>query len=181
MPDNEEVFDEKEEGVEEKSSTGGISTTVILVVVAVFALLLAVGGAFFMVSALSKAQKIEDGSAKKSTEEKVAENKSSNRSLGELYAFERAIIVNLAETNAERYLKLEIVLELDAGRTRKEVDARLPQVQDMLIGVTSTKTLEDVSTTSGRNMLRQEMVDKINSLLTTGRILNIYFTEFVVQ
>ena len=98
-----------------------------------------------------------------------------------LYDFEKPIIVNLAESNAERYLKVDIVLELDAEKTKEELQARLPQVQDLLITIAATKTMDDVSTVSGRNMLRQEMVDKINAVLTEGQVKSVYFTEFVIQ
>ena len=85
------------------------------------------------------------------------------------------------ETNAERYLKVDVVFELDGPKLTKEIDARLPQLQDLLINILSNKTLDDISTTSGRNMLRQEMIDKVNAILMEGRLKNIYFTEFVVQ
>jgi flagellar FliL protein len=98
-----------------------------------------------------------------------------------LYDFEKPIIVNLAESNAERYLKIDVVLELDAEKTKEELQGRLPQVQDLLITITATKTMDDVSTVSGRNMLRQEMVDKINAVLTEGQVKSVYFTEFVIQ
>jgi flagellar protein FliL len=176
----EEIVDDKNEASESKEGKGGINMTVVLIAVAVVALLLAIGGAFFMVKALSGSGQSAAGSAEKTGKQEAAVSEEQH-SVGVLYSFEKAVIVNLAETNAERYLKLEITLELENAKIRKEIETRLPQVQDLLISVTSTKTLEDVSTTSGRNMLRQEMIDKINSLLTAGRVLNIYFTEFVVQ
>jgi len=98
-----------------------------------------------------------------------------------MYEFEKPIIVNLAESNAERYLKVDITLELDSEKGKEDLQSRLPQVLDLLIAITSTKTMDDVSTVSGRNMLRQEMVDKINAILAAGQVKNVYFTEFVIQ
>lgn len=180
MADPEIVDDNEQEEVKKPS---GSNNTLILIIVAVLAVLMAIGGAFFMVNMLTKSQSVEESEDVKSTltEDKTSKKTGSKSELGELYSFERAVIVNLAETNAERYLKVDIVLELDSPKLTKEIESRLPQIQDLLINVTSTKTLEDVSTTSGRNMLRQEMIDKINSLLSTGQITNVYFTEFVVQ
>lgn len=178
MPDPEVVDGQNPEQVAKKGS----NMTLILIIVAVVALLLAIGGAFVMVSMLSKgssaAQSSQDDRDSKSADK---ENVDAKKPLGELFSFERAVIVNLAESNAERYLKVDVVLELGSPKLVKEVESRLPQIQDLLISITSTKTLEDVSTTSGRNMLRQEIVDKINSLLATGQVTNVYFTEFVVQ
>ena len=44
-----------------------------------------------------------------------------------------------------------------------------------------TKTYDDVSTTDGKIALRNQVMGKINTLMTKGRVNNIYFTEFVVQ
>lgn len=159
----------------------GPNTTLILIIVAVVVLVLAIGGALVMVSMLTKPQTTEQGDDSRESKGDKDDKQLVKKPLGELFSFERAVIVNLAETNAERYLKVDVVLELDSPKLVKEVESRLPQIQDLLISITSTKTLEDVSTTSGRNMLRQEIVDKINSLLATGQISNVYFTEFVVQ
>lgn len=109
------------------------------------------------------------------------EGKKSSAGGATMYSFDKPIIVNLAESNAERYLKVDVVLELDGEKAREEIESHLPQVQDLLISITSTKTMDDVSTLSGRNMLRQEMIDKMNALISEGQVKNVYFTEFVVQ
>lgn len=178
MPDPEVVDGQNPE----QGAKKGSNMTLILIIVAVVALLLSVGGAFFMISMLSKqGANTEETQGQNKSKSDSKEQADAKKPLGELFSFERAVIVNLAETNAERYLKVDVVLELDSAKLVKEVESRLPQIQDLLISITSTKTLEDVSTTSGRNMLRQEIVDKINSLLATGQVTNVYFTEFVVQ
>ena len=51
----------------------------------------------------------------------------------------------------------------------------------MIINILSSKTLDSVATTVGKNMLKQEIIDKINPQFESGRIVNIYFTEFVIQ
>lgn len=168
------------ENAEQTKKSKGLNTTMVLIIVGVVALLLAVGGALVMISMLAKPQGGTESSEQSESPQKKKDQEV-KKPLGELFSFERAIIVNLAETNAERYLKVDLVLELDSPKLLKEIESRLPQIQDLLISITSTKTLDDVSTTSGRNMLRQEMVDKINSLLATGQVSNVYFTEFVVQ
>lgn len=99
----------------------------------------------------------------------------------ELYSFEQAIIVNIAETNGQRYLKVNIQLELDKPETAEELEARKPQVLDLIISIMSAKTLDEVSNVVGRNRLKREIVDRINAELVTGKVVNIYFTEFVIQ
>lgn len=181
MPDDELLDDNNGSSAQDNGAKGssGLNTTVVFIVVAFIAVILAVAGAFFLVKTISQSQNPPQQEQEEVREKTKAV--SGSKELGALYSFEKAIIVNLAATNAERYLKMEIVLEMESEKMRKEMDMRLPQVQDLFIAISSTKTLEDISTTSGRNMLRQELIDKVNSLLHSGRIVNIYFTEFVVQ
>jgi flagellar FliL protein len=43
------------------------------------------------------------------------------------------------------------------------------------------KQYADISSTEGKIALRDEIIAKTNALLQTGKIVTIYFTEFVVQ
>jgi len=43
------------------------------------------------------------------------------------------------------------------------------------------KRFDDIRTTEGKAALRDEIIGKINPLLTKGKVTNIYYTEFVVQ
>lgn len=98
-----------------------------------------------------------------------------------LFVFEKPIVVNLAETNAERFLKVSIVLDMESQELRGEIDGKQPRLLDLLINILSSKTLDTISTPAGRNMLRQEMIDKMNAQFESGRLVNVYFTEFVIQ
>lgn len=98
-----------------------------------------------------------------------------------LFSFDQAVIVNLAESNGQRYLKINLQLEMNAESLRPELEARKPQIMDLIISILSSKTLEDVTSTVGRNRLKRELIDRINAELVTGKIVNIYFTEFVIQ
>jgi flagellar FliL protein len=45
----------------------------------------------------------------------------------------------------------------------------------------SSKTFQDISTFEGKLQLRAELLAMLNQHLSTGMIINIYFTEFIVQ
>jgi len=100
---------------------------------------------------------------------------------GKLYALENPIIVNLAESKGQRYLKVAVQFEVSNEPVMAELKNRHANILDLLIGILSSKTINDVENTVGRNRLRGEMIDKLNALLVSGRIINVYFTEFVVQ
>jgi flagellar FliL protein len=44
-----------------------------------------------------------------------------------------------------------------------------------------TKRFEDISTVQGKIALRDEVLETLNGFLAQGKIINIYFKEFVVQ
>jgi len=45
----------------------------------------------------------------------------------------------------------------------------------------SAKTSEDLRTPEGKEALKQELKERINSVLAKGQIARVYFTEFAVQ
>jgi flagellar protein FliL len=100
---------------------------------------------------------------------------------GKLFSFDEPIIVNLAGTKGQRYLKVSIKFEVTDDSVVEELNARKPLMLDLLISVLSSKTIEDVSNTVGRNRLRREIIDKSNAELVAGKVINVYFTEFVIQ
>lgn len=61
--------------------------------------------------------------------------------------------------------------------------AREPMMRDAIIRVLSSKRVEDVLTTEGKERLKEELVETINESigLEEGPVVNIYFTEFMVQ
>ena len=100
--------------------------------------------------------------------------------LGPIFPLD-TFIVNLADKGGKRYLRITIVLELDSEELESEIKKRLPQVRDSILTVLPTKRFEDISSAKGKTMLRDQMLERINSFLARGQLTNIYFKEFVVQ
>ena len=90
-------------------------------------------------------------------------------------------IVNLAGTGGERYLKVTLELELKDNLLVAEMEKRKPQVKDTLLLLLSSKTLDDIATFRGKTKLRNEIISRLNALLTPDSVKKVYFTEFVVQ
>jgi flagellar FliL protein len=93
----------------------------------------------------------------------------------------KTLIVNLADTEANRYLRVTMNLELSSDAVQTEMEKRLPQVRDTIIKILTTRTFEEINTIKGKIALRDEIISKVNSYFTSGSIVNIYFTEFIVQ
>lgn len=94
--------------------------------------------------------------------------------------------VNLMTQTGKRYLKTSVQLELDkdeikANATKAELDKKLPLVKDTIIEILSSKSLEDVASTKGKNRVKDEIVKRINEYLIDGQVSDIFFVEFVVS
>lgn len=91
------------------------------------------------------------------------------------------VIVNPAKSNGERYLKATVSLETRDPEVLAEIEKRLPQIKNQINSVLSSKTIEQVQTNEDKERLRREIQSRINGLLTTGNVTNVYFEEFVYQ
>jgi flagellar FliL protein len=45
----------------------------------------------------------------------------------------------------------------------------------------SSKTYDDIKTLEGKFQLREEIISILNQHLNSGKIKNVYFTDFIVQ
>ncbi len=90
-------------------------------------------------------------------------------------------IVNLADQSGSRYLKVTMDLSLSNDQVKKEIEDKMPMVRDTIITILSNKYYNDIATPAGKLTLKRELISRLNVILTKGRILDIYFTEFVVQ
>jgi flagellar FliL protein len=163
-----------EEGGGKKKKGGKLKLIIIAVV-----LLIILGGGGFLAYKLFLAPKDEAAAGAEGT--KKASVATPANEVGELYPLE-TFIVNMADNDGTRYLKVTIQLELDkTEKLKEEMDKRVPQLRDAILTILSAKTYEEVSSAQGKLVLKQEILRRINSLLPFGQINNVYFTEFVSQ
>jgi flagellar FliL protein len=90
-------------------------------------------------------------------------------------------ITNLSDEDGRRYLKATIQVEFYDAIAPPEFHRRLPQVRDMLLTLFSSKTFADVRTPQGKAVLREEIVNRVNTVLNEDAVKAIYFTELIVQ
>lgn len=88
-------------------------------------------------------------------------------------------IVNLAGSKGRKVLKVNMELEVKGLEVEKEIENRKAQIRDFIIIILSSKSYEEVSVKDGRESLKTEIKDNINSFLSKGKILNVYITEFI--
>lgn len=90
-----------------------------------------------------------------------------------------AFVVNLADPNARRYLK--IVLDVEMTSNPELVEANMAKIRDSLLLLLSSKTSEELATVAGKITLRKEIVDRLNQALGQSKVARVYFTDFVIQ
>jgi flagellar FliL protein len=90
-------------------------------------------------------------------------------------------IVNIISADSSHYVKASLTLELDADMTRDEAKQRMPQIRDTILLLLGNKTYEELQDLQGKKQLKAELMNSINSFLHSGRVISIYFTNFVVQ
>lgn len=90
-------------------------------------------------------------------------------------------VVNIAETNGERYLKIVIQLELSDIGIGPELEQLKPRIRDSVLDLLTPKTYKDLMDLAGKQRLREDIAGRINNILPRGKVTKVYFTDFVVQ
>ncbi len=93
----------------------------------------------------------------------------------------RDLIINPAGTGGLRYLLTSVGIEVTNEKAFAEIQSKEVIVNDILINVLSSKTLEELSDISKRKELRREIAKKVDEILTFGRVQNVYFSKFIIQ
>lgn len=179
MPEEKETNEEQQAPKQSK--------TLIFVIIGVIAFLLIVGivAAVLLMGGNKSDDEAKDSDATATTQIQKKPNtdgRSSNYlNIGPLYQMSEPFIVNLVTQSGRRYLKTSITLELSNEKLQKEVEAKSTIIQDSIIEILSSKSIEEIATTKGKDRLKDEIVNRINSFLIDGYIKNVFFTEFVIQ
>lgn len=180
--------EEKEEKTSKKKGGGSV---VLIIVVLLFVLLLAVVG---MIGFLMLQGPDDDPNA--AATNTPAQNQQTNKTkngggsgttrgsdyanIGPMYPLE-SFTLNLLSDGGARYVKCTMQLEQNTDLLQAELDKKMAVIRDVIIRTLTSKTFEEVSTAKGKERLKDELVGKINDVLTDGFVKNIYFTDFVVQ
>lgn len=100
--------------------------------------------------------------------------------VGSTWAME-PFIVNLMDNNGDRYLKAVVQLELSDAAAVPELEQLKPKLRDNVLDLLSAKAYKDLMEMGGKERLREEIAMRLNSFLTKGKVVKVYFTEFVIQ
>ncbi len=93
----------------------------------------------------------------------------------------KSFIVNLGGSGGKRFLKLTMSVEAEDADLADEINQKMPQFRDIILLLLSSLAYEDIATLDGKLRLRNQILNRLNTQLTEGKVKNIYFSEFVVQ
>jgi len=187
--------EEKEE--REEAPTGGKSKILLFVIIGFVVVLLAGGAAGYVMLAGSSPDDTESADAEggedhpkdeHETAEATGEGKGdtgggshdSAAAVADFYSLE-PFIVNIDDGDKDRFLKLKVDLEVSSKEVAAELEQRLPQVKDIMIGLLSGQSFSDIRSTEGKDYLREELQTRLNAVVRKGIVRQVFFTEFVVQ
>jgi|SRR5690554_4759451 len=91
------------------------------------------------------------------------------------------LVVNPANTNGKRYLLVEISMEIDDIKHIPLLEKNQMKLKQEIIETLSVRTISELIKVQGREELRSEIIDLINSTIGVQTVRNLYFTKYVMQ
>lgn len=114
-------------------------------------------------------------------EKKVVESAPGTPPPGTTVALQPPFMVNLADPLGRRFIKLSVDVEVADPAVALEVDKQKPRIRDSIILLLSSKSYADLATVESKHMLKNEITDRMNDILGTGKVYQVFITEMVIQ
>ena len=100
--------------------------------------------------------------------------------IGEFYMVD-GIMVNPAGSKGARFLRASAALEALDSQVMAELARRDVQIRDILITELSANSIGQLMDPVSKEEIRNAIIQKVNRLLTSGSLTNLYFLEYIVQ
>lgn len=153
----------------------------LIIIIAALVVLLAGGGAgYYFLILKPKNEALEHQKEEESKAAKLIKPVPEEAQIGPMVEI-KEFVVNIIGNDSAHYVKASLSLELDKDTTLDEVNKRMPQIRDAILLLIGNKTFEELQDIQGKNQVKAELKSKINSFLRSGKVNNIYLTDFVVQ
>lgn len=192
---------EKETVVETAPAEGKKKGGKKIVLIAIVAVLVLTGGGvgyyFLRIAGANKAEASTDKKSKKSVkaeepadEEPKPSKKEEKASATEIPDDEDVkhvielppFIVNLADQEQARYLRMTVSLGIGEGGEKEKPDPLfMTRVRNAMLAVLSQKSSEEILTVEGKSKLRKELLEAAQAASAEPEVHAIYITDFIVQ
>ncbi|MDD3223485.1 MAG: flagellar basal body-associated FliL family protein [Clostridium sp.] len=163
----------------DKKEKKGKSNILVIVLIAVIVVLIAAFAAYYFI--FSKGSKSNNNNSNNSaqTVQTTSQANEATVSLDES-------IINLADTDAQRYAKVIVSFGYDSSNSKLNAeltstdDDKKPILSDAVIGILRNKKSTDF-TGQGLEAIKQQILNTVNPYLKNGKIDHVYFKELVIQ
>ncbi len=95
-----------------------------------------------------------------------------------------SFVVNLQDPSGNGYLRVSMSLGLASAAKEDDKDkqaAYLPRLRDTILGVLGTRSVDELLTPDGKEKLKADLLQAIDTHVPELQCKEIYFTEFLVQ
>lgn len=96
-----------------------------------------------------------------------------------------AFTVNLQPDPDDKFLQLELSLQVSNPEQAELLKAQMPAVRSRLLMLLTSKTASDISTSEGKHKLSDEIVTEVKKPFSKNakpqEVTGVFFTSFVIQ
>ena len=128
----------------------------------------------------AQGEKKAEGGHGEQKDEKKGEKGAAVEGGGELVSIP-PFLVNLADPQGRRYLKLALDVEVKDKLAADELNKNMSKVKDSLLLLLSSKTYEDLASIENKILLKKEIVERMTLVLGEQKVMRVYITEIVIQ
>lgn len=119
-----------------------------------------------------------EGGEQGTSQEELSKTEAS--AFGETYTM-KTFHMNLGNPLENHYIRLDVALEYLGGEEqRAEIERRLPQLRDAIVGVVSKQTRDMILDPDGKAQLRREMLIRVNRYMKKP-IEAVYITDILIE
>lgn len=92
-----------------------------------------------------------------------------------------SFVVSIFDREKVHYLRIKVALELAKPEIASEIEAKDPQIKDSMIFVLGDFTVRELLDNQAKLLVKEVLLKTLNKILGRGKVIDVYFTEFVVQ
>ncbi len=114
------------------------------------------------------------------TEEEIAAAEAADPEEGEIFPMEE-IVVNLADTDESRYLRVGLALVLEQGTPAVSMETESAIAVDAAIELLSELTFDELRETGAKGEVRTDLSSAIRTAYDDAKVVRVLLTTFVMQ
>ncbi len=162
-----------------KPNSGSISLKILLIGLPLFIIQVVV--VYFITANILMSKSASD--VKKDAQETLTAPEDSliNAELGKHIFLIEDIIVNPAGSEGERLLLTSLGFDTNDEESQKELKSKEVLLKDIIITTFSSKTWDQLNTSSFKDSLKIELSERITRLIPSVKLNTVYFSKYIAQ